>query len=117
MSGTGRNSVAGRIRLLDARLEAIAQHLCIDLRADSHNLCARRTLAPPIQLADLGSSSHDLQGETFVRVVSGVDDALASVNGCRQFPSHHLAQRFERERPIGFEAPPFKHAAMRNICS
>ena len=56
-------------------------------------------------------AANYLQGKSFAGDVSGMENALAGVNGRWNLPPHHLAQGIRRKRPIRPTAPRVEHAA------
>ncbi|MEE8607136.1 MAG: hypothetical protein V3S55_06015, partial [Nitrospiraceae bacterium] len=95
--------------MLYASVELVAHFWGIDRRANGDDLCPRHPFTPLVQFGYLGAASHDLKGVTFAGKISGIDDALTAVDGCREFPSHHLPQQFERKWPIGLVTPGLEH--------
>ena len=72
--------------------------------ADRYQLSARLSFSPLVGERDVNALANDLQNDTVLWRIGGMNHALAAVDVRRQ-PPGSLAQRSERQGQIGFVAP------------
>jgi hypothetical protein len=65
------------------------------IRANSDDLCTRRTLAPILFKLNIGTATNGLQNNPLLWMFGYVDDAFAAIDIARQFPFDHFGKCFK----------------------